>query len=51
MVMKAAVTINLRVPLDLFMWLEDEAQAIELSPTAAARSLLAKARQQGITLK
>jgi len=49
--MKAAVTINLRIPLDLFAWLEKEAAMIELSPTAAARALLAKARAEGITLK
>lgn len=51
MVMKASVTINLRLPLDLFEWLEAEGVAIALTPTATARALLSKARNEGITLK
>ena len=51
MVMKASVTINLRLPVELFDWLEAEAASVAISPTTAARVMLAKARTEGMTLK
>lgn len=45
------MTISLRLPVDLFEWIQAEGKAIAVTPTTAARALLTKARTEKITLK